>query len=55
MLFCVDEILSHLVSGKAENTKTAAKPKIDSEQPELLQQIAVDRHGIEAVSQLSVT
>ena len=55
MLFSVDKILSHSVSGKAANSKTAAKPKIDSEQLELLQQIAVDRHGVEAVSQSSVT
>ena len=55
MLFSVNEILSHSVSGKAANSKTAAKPKIDSEQLELLQQIAVDRHGVEAVSQSSVT
>ena len=54
-LFSVDEILSHSVSGKAANSKTAAKPKFDSERLELLQQIAVDRDGVEAGSQSTVT
>ena len=40
---------------QSSNSKTAAKPKFDSERLELLKQIAVDRHGVEAASQSSVT
>ena len=38
-LFTVEEIISHSVPGKAANSKTAAKPKLDIAKMELLRSI----------------
>lgn len=44
-LFSEDEILNHSVSGKAANSKTAAKPKFEANKLDLLKKIAIDIHG----------
>jgi len=36
MLFTVEEILAHSVSGKASNSNTVAEPKLDGEKLEVL-------------------
>lgn len=54
-LFSVEEILVHSVSGKAGNSKIAAKPKFDSVCLDMLRKIPADIHGIEIANQTAIT
>ena len=52
-LFTPEEILAHLVSGKASNSKTVAKPKFDGEKLELLKKLAMEMHNEATSSQIT--
>ena len=52
-LFTEEEILSHSVSGKAANSKIAAKPKFDSAKLDLVKKITIDVHGKEIVNTIT--
>lgn len=46
-LFTKQELISHSVSGKAPNTKTAAKPKFDAQKYAVFTAIMKDKFGLE--------
>ena len=52
-LFTAEEIVAHLVSGKASNSKNVAKPKFDGEKLELLKKLVTEMHNEATFSQIT--
>ena len=52
-LFTAEEIVAHLVSGKASNSKNVPKPKFDGEKLELLKKLVTEMHNEATFSQIT--